>query len=268
MNVHASHTTRRPATIAQNVFGFILTQMTARAGIKKHGQAARDALTAEFAQLDYKGAYEPIHSTSLAETQQNSALRIINLTKEKRNGLYLSQQGRPDIRTTIAFLCSQSHNPDEDDYKKLTRMIRYLFGMKDLILTLHANNDGVVWWWIDASYAVHDNMKGHTGAALSLGKGGIYSGSWKQRLVARSSMESELVGVYDVLPQILWTKQFLEEQGWLDSANVVYQDNTSSILLEKNRKEWEKLKYETYKTHEHQILLCHGTNKKESHSRH
>ena len=47
-------------------------------------------------------------------------------------------------------------------------------------------------------------------------------------------MESELIGVYDMLPQILLTKQFLEEQGWLDSTTVVYQDNTSSILLERN----------------------------------
>ena len=44
------------------MFSFIFTQMTVQAGIKKHGQAARDALTAEFAQLDYKGAYEPIHA--------------------------------------------------------------------------------------------------------------------------------------------------------------------------------------------------------------
>ena len=77
-------------------------------------------------------------------------------------------------------------------------------------------------------------MKGHTRATLSLGKGGIYNGSWKQKLVAHSSTESELIGVYDVLPQVLWTKQFLEEQGWKDSATVVYQDNSSSILLERN----------------------------------
>ena len=77
-------------------------------------------------------------------------------------------------------------------------------------------------------------MKGHTGATLSLGKGVIHSGSWKQRLVSRSSTESELIGVYDVLPQVLWTKQFLEEQGRLDTTTVVYQDNRSSILLERN----------------------------------
>ena len=50
--------------------------------------------------------------------------------KQKKNfvhpvmqGLYLSQQGQSDICTTISFLCGQLHNPDEDDYKKLTRMI-------------------------------------------------------------------------------------------------------------------------------------------------
>ena len=55
-----------------------------------------------------------------------------------------------------------------------------------------------------------------------------------KKLVAPSSTESELIGVYDVLPQVLWTKQFLEEQGWKDSTTVVYKDNTSAILLERN----------------------------------
>ena len=68
-------------------------------------------------------------------------------------------------------------------------------------------------WWIDVSYAVHQNMRGHTGATMSMGNGLVYSCSWKQKLVTRSSMESEVVGVYDVLPQILWTKKFLEDQG-------------------------------------------------------
>ena len=87
---------------------------------------------------------------------------------------------------------------------------------------------------LSGKFLLHEDMKGHTGATLLLGKGAICSGSWKQRLVVHSSTESELIGVYDVLPQVLWTKQFLEEQGWLDSTTVVYQDNNSSILLEKN----------------------------------
>ena len=38
-------------------------------------------------------------------------------------GLYLSQRGHLDIRTAISFLCGRLHNPDEDDYKKLTQMM-------------------------------------------------------------------------------------------------------------------------------------------------
>ena len=113
-------------------------------------------------------------------------------------------------------------------------MMQYLCGTKVMVLTLQANDYGTVRWWIDASYAVHEDMKGHTDTTFSLGNGTIYSGSWKQKLVAWSSTESELIGMHDVLPQVLWTKQFLEEQGCLDTPTVVYQDNTSSILLERN----------------------------------
>ena len=51
----------------------------------------------------------------LLETEQKRI--FIHLVMQ---GLYLSQRGCPDIRTAIAFLCGQLHNPDEDDYKKLT----------------------------------------------------------------------------------------------------------------------------------------------------
>ena len=77
-------------------------------------------------------------------------------------------------------------------------------------------------------------MRGHTGATMSMGNGLVYSSSWKQKMVMRSSTESEVVGVYDVLPQILWTKKFLEDQGETIKETVLYQDNMSSMLLEWN----------------------------------
>ena len=49
-----------------------------------------------------------------------------------------------------------------------------------------------------------------------------------------SSTESEVVGVHDVLTQILWTKKFLEDQGLTIKETVLYQDNMSSMLLERN----------------------------------
>ena len=47
-------------------------------------------------------------------------------------------------------------------------------------------------------------------------------------------MEAELVGVDDGLPMVIWTRNFLEAPGLTVNDNVVYQDNMSSILLERN----------------------------------
>ena len=164
------------------------------------------------------------------------------LCKEKKElfihlvmqGLYLSQRGRPDIRTAISFLSSRLNCPDEDDFKKLSRLIRYLRHTLYMCLVLGKDDTDSMRWWIDASYAVHPNMLGHTGATMSMGNGSIYSGSWKQKMVTRSSTESEVVGVHDMLPQILWTKKFLEDQGLTIKETVLYQDNMSSMLLERN----------------------------------
>ena len=72
-----------------------------------------------------------------------------------------------------------------------------------MCLVLGKDDTDSVRWWIDALYTVHPNMRGHTGATMTMDNGLVYSGSWKQKLVTRSSMESEVVRVYDVLPQIL-----------------------------------------------------------------
>jgi hypothetical protein len=60
------------------------------------------------------------------------------------------------------------------------------------------------------------------------------SQSNKQKLNTRSSTESELVAVDDLMPTVLWTRQFLNEQGFEVVDNIVYQDNQAAILLEKN----------------------------------
>jgi hypothetical protein len=148
--------------------------------------------------------------------------------------LYLAQRVRPDILVTVAYLTTRVSSSDVDDLGKLKRVMRYLRDTKDLALTLEANDDGVVRWWVDASFAVHPNMRSHTGAVLSLDKGAVFGMSCKQKINTKSSCEAELVGVDDALPTVLWTVQFLKAQGFAVTDNVVFQDNQSTILLEKN----------------------------------
>jgi hypothetical protein len=148
--------------------------------------------------------------------------------------LYLCKRARPDLQPTVAFLTTRVTQPDNDDWNKLTRAIRYLRDSKDLYLTLEADEGIDVKWWIDASFAVHPDMRSHTGGTLSLGKGSVYSMSRKQRINTKSSTEAELVGVDDGMPLVIWTRNFITAQGYKIRDNVVYQDNQSTMLLAKN----------------------------------
>jgi len=147
--------------------------------------------------------------------------------------LYLSQRGRPDIQTAVSYLCRRTGAPDEDDYKKLTRVMRYLQGTPDLVLTLSCDGTDLVRWWVDASYGVHADMKSHTGITMSMGKGSVYSASGTQKIVGCSSTEAELIGVHDAMPMIIWSSNFLKAQGF-KADSVLYQDNKSTILLANN----------------------------------
>jgi hypothetical protein len=115
-------------------------------------------------------------------------------------------------------------------------MKKYLRDTKKLPLILSANKSGILKWWIDGSFAVHPNMRGHTGGGLSMGTGFPIVTSTKQKLNTRSSTESELVAVDDCMPAVLWTRYFLEAQGYGVQESIVYQDNQSAILMEKNGK--------------------------------
>ena len=101
---------------------------------------------------------------------------------------------------------------------------------------LLADNLGIIKWFIDALHAIRNDCKGHTGAKLTLGSGTITSLSQKQKIDGKSSIEAKLIAVDEALPQILWTRYFMEGQGYDITKNTLYQDNKSAIILEKNGK--------------------------------
>ena len=90
--------------------------------------------------------------------------------------------------------------------------------------------------WIDASFAVHDNLRSHMGGCISMGTGLIHGKSAMEKLNAKSSTEAELIGMAEYLPYNLWLIMFLKEQGYEIANNVIFQDNKSAILMEKNER--------------------------------
>jgi hypothetical protein len=148
--------------------------------------------------------------------------------------LYACKRGRPDIHTAISFLCTRVRQPDEDDYKKLARVIKYLRRTKSLKLTMEAAYLDQSHWFIDGAFAVHDDMKSHSGSYMTFGKGMMNGSSNKQKINTTSSTEAETVAVHDNMPSILWTRYFLGEQGYPMRPSIIHQDNQSAMLLETN----------------------------------
>jgi hypothetical protein len=166
----------------------------------------------------------------------------VKLSKEKAKSfhrivammLYVTKRARPDTALSIAFLTTRVKDPDEDDWRKLGHLLYYLQRTLELPLILGAKNTGVLHWYVDASFATHHDMRGHTGGALTMGIGCPTVKSTKAKCNTRSSTISELVAVDEMMAQILWTRLFMKAQGIKVSDNILYQDNKSAILLEKN----------------------------------
>jgi hypothetical protein len=72
--------------VVQYVTGFIMTQMSAKAGTKKHGQVALDALFQEFLQLHDLDGFNALVANNITKEQKRGALRAIDVIKEKRCG--------------------------------------------------------------------------------------------------------------------------------------------------------------------------------------
>jgi hypothetical protein len=151
-------------------------------------------------------------------------------------GLFLCKRARPNIQQAISVLCTRVKDLNQADWEKLMRVMKYLNVTRSEYLTLSVGDLRVVKWYVDASFAVHPNFKSHHGAVMMLGKGAMQSIATKQKMNVRSSTEGELVAVDDAATMILWTKLFLEAQGYEVEKNIVYQDNKSAILLETNGK--------------------------------
>ena len=148
--------------------------------------------------------------------------------------LYLAKRVRPDLLVAISFLVRRVQCPDTDDWNKMVRLVQYIRKTRELGIRLSGEISLSITAFIDASYAVHWDLKSHTGAVITLGKGPVYAKSGIQRLNTTSSAESELVALSDSTGQIIWTRHFLEHQGYKVGPATVYEDNQSAIKLAEN----------------------------------
>ena len=141
---------------------------------------------------------------------------------------------RPDTLVALSFLGKRTTKADEDDQKKLERLLSYLKRTRELVLTLDVDTMNIVKWWADSAFAVHPDMRSHSGLLGSLGRGAIFARSTTQKLNTTSSTEAEIVASAEILSQALWTQSFLRNQGYRVKNGLLYQDNQAAMLIQNN----------------------------------
>jgi hypothetical protein len=85
----------------------------------------------------------------------------------------------------------------------------------------------------DASYLSHADSKSHTGIFYSLTSEGpgISFFSVKQKTIAQSSTESELIALHEGAKSTVWMTSLIRKLGAQLECPVIYQDNEATIRL-------------------------------------
>ena len=149
--------------------------------------------------------------------------------------LFAANRARRDIQTAVSLLTTRVQAPDEDDWGKLKRVLKYLNGTRYLKLTLNADQlKFAVHWYVDGSHQIHEDCRGQTGSLVTFGQGAVASSSNKMKCNTKSSTETEIISFADKLADIVWMRYFLECQGYTIDEYIVFQDNMSAMSLEKN----------------------------------
>ena len=143
--------------------------------------------------------------------------------------LFLCKRSRPNPDSS-GLSHIKLYGPEQDDYKKLSHVIKYVWGTlyNSLKLSLHCTDEAG--WWVDASFATHHNMRSHKANVMMFGGGAGYSTSIQQKCQYKFSTEAEFFGVYDIMGQISWTHALLEEQGHKESQNFISRQQKCDIV--------------------------------------
>ena len=134
------------------------------------GDCAEDAGGATIEPQLYIHPQQTIYLSS-TKMQLSSEKRGVRCFTNIAKLLFAAKRARPDIQTAIAFLCTRMQAPDEDDWKKLVRVLGYVKETIFLPLTLGWDGTGNIYWYVGTSFAAHHNMRSHTGAMMTFGQG-------------------------------------------------------------------------------------------------
>jgi hypothetical protein len=120
----------------------------------------------------------------------------------------------------------------EEDEKKLSRVLSYLYGSRDQVMKMTPSGIFRVEAFVHASFVAHPDGKSHSGIVIQTGGVSVYFGSRKQKCVSKSPTEAELVVLSDTLGFMELFAEFLAfVKDTKQLKPIIYQDSTLAITM-------------------------------------
>jgi histone deacetylase 1/2 len=143
---------------------------------------------------------------------------------------------RPDIAFAVNKLSQYMSSPTIDHWQGIKRILRYLHGTTNLGLHIKPSTDLDIAGFSDADWATSiDDRKSMAGQCVFLGETLVSWASRKQKVVSRSSTESEYRALADLAAEVAWLKSLLGElKVPILRKPVLWCDNLSAKALASN----------------------------------
>jgi len=142
--------------------------------------------------------------------------------------------------------------------RKFVHVVSYLGGTASKAVRLRGA-DLTIAIYADASHGLHKDGKGHSGLVITVGGDPLFNKSTRQKFVALSSTEAEIIALCDASTYMKWIVDLFAELGLPQTeVPVIYQDNTSTLHMVQNGLTFKKTKHMQIKTHFVKALLDDG----------
>ena len=115
----------------------------------------------------------------------------------------------PDVYHVIGMASRYQSNPDQEHWKEIKRILRYLKGTTEYSMC-YQGKELRLKGYTDADWGVYlDERKSTSGFAFLLNNGAL-SWSSKKQSCALSTMEAEFVALSTVVQEEIWLRRFME----------------------------------------------------------
>jgi hypothetical protein len=161
--------------------------------------------------------------------------------------LYAAISTRPDIAHAVGVVSRYNAKAQLQHLTAAKRVFHYLQGAKPLKLVMdgnHINNKStsttpILTAYSDSDYAGDlEDRKSTSGYVIKLNNCPIYWVSKKQKTVAKSTCEAEIIALADLVKELQWIINFLVELKIFKSVHlkqpaIIYCDNKSTVAIAK-----------------------------------